>query len=112
MAYFYSFLLVLPFLAAGNIVVAQDSDRSGDTPSYPEEFVREYTTECINTSIGEGLEAAEAKRLCGCTIDKFARQYELEEFKQLTVDSLDDQEAQAQLVEVGQICFEQILYEQ
>lgn len=112
MAYFYSFLLALPLIVTGNIAVAQDLAESNNGRSYPEEFVREYNTECINTSMEEGLAAAEAEILCDCTINKFASRYELAEFKQLTIDSSKDQQAQAKLVEVGQVCFEQILYEQ
>lgn len=112
MQYFYSAFLALSLIITGNIASAENLIKSSDANQYPEEFVQEYATECIQTSMGEGLAATEAEQLCDCTINKFQSQYELEEFKQLTVDSLNDQNAEATLVEVGQVCFEQILYEQ
>lgn len=111
MQHFYSFLLALSLFATGRIAVAESSVDS-ESNQYPEEFIQKYSAECMQTSIGEGLSEAEAATLCDCTINKFQSQYKLEEFKQLTADSLNDQNAQATLVEVGQVCFEQILYEQ
>ena len=112
MQHFYSSLLVLSLFTTGGVAVAESSIESGKSNQYPKEFLQEYSTECMQTSVGEGLAEAEAKRLCECTIVKFQSQYELAEFKQLTIDSLNDQNAQNALVEVGQVCFEQILYEQ
>ena len=112
MQYFCTSLLTLSLLVTGNMAVAESSIKSEGSDRYPEDFVREYATECIQTSMGEGLAEEEAQKLCDCTISKFQSQYELAEFKQLTVDSLEDEQAEAVLVEVGQICFEEILYEQ
>ncbi|WP_229639531.1 hypothetical protein [Waterburya agarophytonicola] len=94
------------------MAVAESSIKSDNSARYPEDFAREYITECIQTSMSEGLAEEEAQRLCDCTLNKFQSQYKLEEFKQLTVDSLEDKKAEALLVEVGQICFEEILYEE
>ena len=110
MKYFCSSLLFFSLIAMGGTAVAQSGEANNS--EYPEEFVRQYATECIQTSMGEGLSEAEAQKLCSCTIEKFQNQYELEEFKQLTVDSLQDEKAQGLLVQVGQVCFEEILYEQ
>lgn len=112
MQHFYSSLLALSFLTTGTMAVAQNTIKSNNSHQYPKEFVQEYAAECIQTSMGEGLEAEEAKKLCDCTLNKFQSQYKLEEFKRLTANSLQDQEAEAVLVEVGQVCFEEILYEQ
>ena len=109
---FYFFLLTLSLLITNTTVVARASAESKNSNRYPPEFIEEYTTECMQTSIGEGLAEAEAETLCDCTIDKFQNKYKLEEFKQLTIDSANNDQAKATLVEVGQICFEQILYEQ
>ena len=43
---------------------------------------------------------------------EFERQYSLEEFKQLTIAAATDKQAETALVEVGQFCFEQTLYEE
>lgn len=112
MQYFYSSLLTLSLLTTGSIAIAQDSVNSETTNKYPGEFVQNYGQECIQTSMGEGLEEIEAQKLCDCTINEFQRQYSLEEFKELTAASATDEKAETALVEVGQVCFEQILYEQ
>ena len=105
---FYFSLLALPLLMT-NAVMAQTDSNSN---RYPQEFLAQYASECMQTSMAEGLAEAEAKTLCDCTINKFQNKYELEEFKQLTIDSAQDENAKATLIEVGQVCFEQILYEQ
>ena len=106
-----SALMVLSLVFSGGMVVAQDSADNG-VNQYPEEFIQQYSSECMETSMGEGLEESDAARLCDCTIDKFQSKYDLEKFKQLTIDSANNKQAEATLIEVGQVCFEQILYEQ
>jgi hypothetical protein len=108
MKYFYFSLFTLSLLTTGGLgmVNAQESHQ------YPAEFVQSYNQECMQTSMGEGLDEAGAKQLCNCTLNKFQQQYSLAEFKQLTAAAANDQKAQNSLVEVGQVCFEQILYEQ
>ena len=112
MGYFLSSLFSLFIFVPGSIAVAEGSIEAQKTDQYPAQFVQNYNQECIQTSIEEGLAAAEAKRLCDCTIDEFEQQYSLEEFQQLTAASGTDQTSQNTLIEVGQFCFEQILYEE
>jgi len=112
MQHFSSSLLALSLLTFGSAAIAQSSTESNNSTQYPEEFRQEYATECLQTSMGEGLGEEEAKSLCDCTLNKFQSQYQLEEFKQLTINSRDNKKAEAVLVEVGQVCFEEILYEQ
>ncbi|MBE9045034.1 hypothetical protein IQ255_11560 [Pleurocapsales cyanobacterium LEGE 10410] len=112
MKYLYSSLLSLSVLAINPVVVAEGSMRAETAHQYPAEFIQDYNQECIQTSVGEGLDEIEARRLCDCTISEFQRQHSLEEFKQLTAASATDKEAETALIEVGQFCFEQILYEQ
>lgn len=112
MQYFYFSLLSIFLLAANGMALAEGSVKPQPANKYPAEFVRDYNQECIQTSIEEGLEEIEAQRLCDCTIDEFERQYNLEEFQQLTTASTTDPAAETALIEVGQFCFEQILYEQ
>lgn len=113
MKYFCSFFLfTLSFLIVEDLAIAEGSTKAKKNHQYPTEFVQSYNQECIQTSMGEGLDEAGAKKLCNCTLNKFQQQYSLAEFKQLTVASTTDQQAQNKLVEVGQVCFEQILYEQ
>ncbi len=80
--------------------------------TYPQEFAQSYLQECRQTSLEEGLAELEAKNLCSCTLNKFQQQYTLQEFKQLTAAAATDTNAENTLVEVGQGCLEEILYEQ
>lgn len=112
MQYFFFSLISLSLLATQGVAFAEGSINPRQANQYPAKFVRDYNQECIQTSLEEGLSEPEAQRLCDCTIDEFERQYNLEEFQQLTSASATDKEAETALVEVGQFCFEQILYEQ
>ena len=101
-----STLLFFPVTTA----VAEGSANAQQANQYPAEFVRDYQQECMQTSLSEGLAEAEAQDLCNCTIDEFSRQYSLAEFKELTTASATDETAETALIEVGQFCFEQLLY--
>jgi hypothetical protein len=94
------------------MVVAEGTTKSASANQYSAAFIEDYDRECIQTSQAEGLEREDAERLCHCTISEFQSQYSMEEFQQLTVASATDPEAESALVEVGQFCFEQILYEE
>jgi hypothetical protein len=93
------------------LVLAQSDRPNPKANTYPPEYVKEYLQNCVETSMQEGLLQAEAKTLCDCTINKFQQKYTLQEFKQLTAASKTDRTAADALVDVGQLCFETILYE-
>jgi hypothetical protein len=112
MPYFFYSLLSLVLLTTGGVAVASDSVNPKKVHKYPPKFVQSYNQECMQTSMQEGLDKVEAKRLCDCTIKEFERQYSLIEFKRLTAASRTDKAAETTLIEVGQFCFEQILYEE
>ncbi|GAB4525746.1 MAG: hypothetical protein Tsb0014_05360 [Pleurocapsa sp.] len=109
--FYFSFLSFI-LLISSSAVAAETQDNPNVTETYPTEFVSDYTKECTQTSMEEGLTDTEAKTLCQCTIDEFQSQYTLEEFKKLTAASATDENASNTLIEVGQGCFESILYEQ
>ena len=109
MQYFFYFLSLLS-IASAQVVVAEGSVNRQQPHQYPTQFVQGFNQECMDTSLGEGLEEAEARRLCDCSIDEFERQYSLEEFQQLTAAAATDKASETALIEVGQFCFEQILY--
>lgn len=94
-------------------VIGQETpaNPSETTHQYPQDYVRNYLQDCIQTSMGEGLAEAEAKTLCDCTLNKFQQKYSLQEFKQLTATSETDDTAANALIEVGELCFETILFE-
>ena len=78
---------------------------------YPPEYTEQYLQDCLNTSMSEGLAEPEAKKLCDCTLAQFQQQYSLEAFKELNAKAQTDEAAASELVEVGQFCFESLLYE-
>ena len=108
----YSCLLVLCLFTTGKYIANAENQISTTGETYPAKFVRDYSNECLQTSMAEGLEATEAQQLCQCTINEFQKQYSLQEFKQLTAASATDKTAENTLIEVGQFCFESLLYEQ
>ena len=110
MQYLLFSLSTLLFSLPVTTAVAEGSASAQKANQYPAEFVRDYQQECMQTSLDEGLAEAEAKSLCDCTIDEFSRQYSLAEFKELTAASATDKTAETTLIEVGQFCFEQLLY--
>lgn len=110
MKYFYSSLLSLSLFSG--VAVAEGSTNIAETNQYSADFIQDYNQECIETSMSEGLAEIDAQNLCDCTISEFQRQYTRSEFQQLTLASATDEEAETALVEVGQFCFEQILYEE
>ncbi|MGK7951566.1 MAG: hypothetical protein AB4368_22965 [Xenococcaceae cyanobacterium] len=87
------------------------SDLTSTTYQYPSDYVQNYTQNCIRTSMEEGLSEEDARTLCDCTLDRFQKKYSLSEFKQLTLDSQTDENAANSLIEVGELCFESILFE-
>jgi hypothetical protein len=79
--------------------------------TYPPEYTQQYMRECLATSMTEGLTEPDAKKLCDCTLAEFQKKYSLETFKELNAKAKNDETAANQLIEVGELCFESILYE-
>jgi hypothetical protein len=105
-------LLVFCLLSNHRDIANAQNPTSNTRQPYPAQFVRDYSNECLQTSMAEGLEELEARQLCQCTLDEFQKQYSLQEFKKLTAASATDKTAENSLIEVGQLCFESLLYEQ
>ncbi|MDJ0533956.1 MAG: hypothetical protein QNJ70_15960 [Xenococcaceae cyanobacterium MO_207.B15] len=83
----------------------------GVSEAYSPEYAEKYLQDCQETSMEEGLGEFEAKRLCDCTLREFQQKYTLAEFQQLNSAAATDETASNQLIEVGQFCFEELLYE-
>ena len=85
-----------------------------ETPSeaYPPEYTQQYLQDCIATAKTEGLAEPEAQKLCGCTLTEFQQQYSLTAFKELNAKAETDETAANALIDVGQFCFESLLYEE
>lgn len=109
MQYLASLFVTASFLLASTTTVVGSSPKSDEVYQYSEEFKQGYRQECVQTSMTEGLAQEEAQKLCECTLGKFQNQYSLEEFQELTTASIQDEQAEMALVEVGQVCFEEIL---
>ena len=95
----FSIFLIVPALAEST------------SHTYPPEYIQQYMKDCIATSMTEGLAEPEAKKLCDCTLAEFQQQYSLEAFKELNAKSETDEMAANKLIEVGELCFEELLYE-
>lgn len=103
---FYLFLLILSCLMSKTLAIASTSDKA---EQYPPEFVNNYNLECMQTSIGQGLDERQARKLCNCTLNKFQEQYSLTEFKQLMGAGVDNQQEPNDLIKIGKVCLEQVV---
>jgi hypothetical protein len=108
-----SFFIVLSFIDR-SLVLAEENPviPSATIHQYPADYIQKYLKDCLQTSMEEGLTEPDANKLCNCTLAQFQARYSLDEFKQLTAKSKTDQMAADALFEVGQSCFETILYEE
>ena len=70
-----------------------------------------YNAECIIQSQQEGLPLESAQTLCKCTISEFRNKYTTDKFKELTQQVNSNKKVARELREVGEMCFEKILYE-
>jgi hypothetical protein len=90
------------------MAIAQQPNRH----QYPVDFVTDYMKDCHKSVVARDIPAEEADTLCKCTLNKFQSQYSVSEFQTLVRNSKKDKKAAGKLTEVGNTCFEQILYEQ
>ena len=95
-------LVLLVFFGGNGLAVAQNR--------YPDSYVSNYLKNCMQRTLAEGLPQEQAQSLCDCTINRFQSQFTIDEFKTLTEAAKDKPEAAAALSEVGESCFEEILY--
>ncbi|NJL84354.1 MAG: hypothetical protein HC890_18105 [Chloroflexaceae bacterium] len=86
--------------------------QSARPAAYPSDFVSNYLRNCIARSQAQGLEVAESRQLCDCTLKQFQQQYSFNEFKQLTASARTNPQAQANLTKVGEACFEAVLFQE
>ena len=80
--------------------------------TYPPEYKQQYLQECMGTAMQEGLAEPEAKQLCDCTLTEFQQKYSFTEFQELSSKAATNETAANALFEVGEMCFETILYEE
>lgn len=105
------FTISMPFSWSFAEETVNTTNSSPTFSPYPPDYVQNYLQDCIQTSMQEGLTEEDAQTLCGCTLNQFQQKYSLSEFKQLTVASQTDENAANSLIEVGELCFEDILFQ-
>ncbi|MBL1211332.1 hypothetical protein [Geminocystis sp. GBBB08] len=70
-----------------------------------------YTQQCLVRSQKEGLTAEAAKTVCDCSIKEFRKRYTTEKFREISKQADTNAKIGRQLREVGEKCFEDILFE-
>jgi uncharacterized membrane protein len=95
-------LLTLTFISYSNSLVVQAQTNTTSQHKYPQSFVNEYMTTCLQRAAQEGLEEQDRYKLCSCTLNQFQARYSLEQFKKLAQSTRED---------IGYQCLNNILYE-
>jgi hypothetical protein len=70
-----------------------------------------FKQECLVRSQKEGLPAEAAKSVCDCSIKEFRKRYTTEKFREISRQADSNSKVGRQLREVGEKCFEDILFE-
>lgn len=70
-----------------------------------------FKQECLVRSQKEGLPPEAAKSVCDCSIKEFRKRYTTEKFREISRQADSNSKVGRQLREVGEKCFEDILFE-
>ncbi len=93
-------------------LAAQKSAKSPTvTPTANVTSFDQYHRDCMARVQKQGLKADIAKDVCNCTMGRFKTQYNLQQFNAIVQKSKTDKAAARQLANVGEACFEKVLYE-
>ena len=71
----------------------------------------DYRQQCLRRIAREGLRGEVAQAICNCVINKFRSRYSLTQFRDLIQKAKTNKTSARTLSEVGEACFEEILYE-
>lgn len=71
----------------------------------------QYHHDCVARVQKQGLKADIADDVCNCTMGQFKTQYNIQQFNAIVQKSKTDKAAARQLSNVGESCFEKVLYE-
>ena len=71
-----------------------------------------YKQDCLKRSLQEGLPPDAAESVCNCAINEFRKRYSPQQFKNVTQQAETDGAVAEKLQEVGEACFEDILFEE
>ena len=71
-----------------------------------------YRKQCLQRVRREGLRGEVGNELCNCVISQFRGRYSITEFQQLVQQARQDKAAARKLSQVGESCFDSVLYEE
>ncbi len=72
----------------------------------------QYHQECLQRVDKQGLTKDVAKDVCNCTMKTFKSQYNIQQFKAIVQKANTDKTSARKLANVGETCFEKVLYEE
>ena len=78
--------------------------------SLPNSF-EDYQKSCLQRVNRRGLRGEAAQAICNCAINRFRGRYSIAQFRDLVQKAKTNQAAARALSDVGEACFEQVLYE-
>lgn len=110
-----SSILLLSFpIVEGNSLAKEVKQSAGgrvtQNATVPTSF-QDYHKQCLQRATGEGLAQDIAQDLCNCTIKTFQSRYNFSQFRAIVAKSKTDRTAARTLTQVGETCFDQVLYE-
>jgi hypothetical protein len=71
-----------------------------------------YRKECLQRVTRQGLRGQVAQDICNCAINKFRSRYSIAQFQNLIQKSKTNKTAARTLSDVGEACFEEVLYQE
>ena len=71
-----------------------------------------YRKQCLERVRREGLRGEVGNELCNCVISQFRSRYSIAEFQQLLQQAKQDKTAARKLSQIGESCFDSVLYEE
>lgn len=104
---FLSTTFTFPLLAAPK----QPSKAPSLTPIASVNSFEDYHKECIKRVHQQGLAEDIGQDICKCTMTQFRSQYNIQQFRNLVQKAKTDKPSARQLSDVGEACFEKVLYE-
>ncbi|MDY6781695.1 MAG: hypothetical protein SW833_03930 [Cyanobacteriota bacterium] len=96
-------LLGMPSVSAGNLspqLLAQNQ--------YPQNLREDYLRSCKRRAQSEGLNQAQAQRLCQCTLSRFQARFTSAQFVALNRRASQTGQAPQVFTDIGMACYRQI----
>lgn len=71
-----------------------------------------HKKDCLEESDQQGLPPDVAESVCNCSINEFKKRYTIQQFENLTRQAENNPSIKQKLTDVGEACFENILFEE